>query len=141
MQFALVLAIAPLLLGHAAQASQDRPKSDDTRVEVAGCVKGSTLTETNLRVAGTKEESSPARRWRLRGSKALMKHIKEHAGKELEITGTSKNPQSGLVISDRRVGNTRIMIGTTPGGSRPDPLPELPTIDVEAFKPTGEMCP
>jgi hypothetical protein len=108
-------------------------------VEVTGCVKGSTLTETNLRVAGDSDHG-PARKWRLRGPKGLMNQVKQHAGKELEIVGTTKTPDSGMGTGGARVGKTNIFIGgATPKTSR-DPLPEQPTLDVTSFTPTGETC-
>jgi hypothetical protein len=115
--------------------AQDDPSR--TRVEITGCVKGSTLTETNLRIPGDKDDP-PARKWRLRGPKDLMKQIKDHGGKELEITGTSKEPDSGMT-GGKRIGKSNIYIGATPTANR-DPLPEQPTLDVESFKPTGESC-
>lgn len=123
--FAVALAALPLLA-----PAQERPKDDPnrTRVEVTGCVKGSTLTE------------NPARRWRLRGPKPLMRDLKKQAGSRLLVAGTTKNPHSGIMIGSTRVGRTNIYIGNNPGAPARDPLPEQPTIDVESFKPTGEKC-
>ncbi|MGH9347261.1 MAG: hypothetical protein ACRD26_08335 [Vicinamibacterales bacterium] len=140
MRIAAAIAVAALPVVVAAAA--DDPKKDapgKTRVEVTGCVKGSTLTETSLRVSGVRDEN-PARRWRLRGPKALMNRIKKHAGKELEITGTTTHLQAGRVIGSTRIGKTNIYIGGQARNAGRDPLPEQPTIDVEAFDPTGEAC-
>ena len=140
MRIALSLVIAALPLVAAARQTQPAEKHDPSkaRVEVTGCVKGSTLTETNLRVGGANDES-PARRWRLRGSKGLMNQIKEHAGRELEIVGTTKSAES-MVTAGRRIGKTNIYIGGDANRTGRDPLPDLPTIDVERFQATGEQC-
>ena len=113
-----------------AASAQDPSKGDPTRlrVEVIGCVKGSTLTE------------NPASRWRLRGAKALMRDLKKQTGKQLLVIGTAKSQRSGIMIGSTRVGRTDIYIGNSPGGAAREPLPEQPTIDVESFKPTGETC-
>jgi predicted porin len=139
MRYLAIAAVVVLPFGGA----QDAPeKKDSTRlqVEITGCVKGSTLTETNLRVSTVDREENPSRRWRLRGPKALMKQLKAHAGQELQIVGSTPNPNSGLVIGGGRIGNTNIYIGSNPSKTARDPLPEQPTIDVESFEPTGEKC-
>lgn len=134
---AIAVAALPILVAAADDPKKDAPGK--TRVEVTGCVKRSTLTETGLRVSGVRDENR-ARRWRLRGPKALMNQIKKHAGKELEITGTTTHLQSGRMIGSTRIGRTNIYIGGQGGNAGRDPLPEQPTIDVEAFDPTGEAC-
>ena len=69
----------------AQEAGADKP-----RLEVTGCVKRSILRETTLGAGETSFHL--ARRWRVRGSKALMRRIKDHDGQELVIVGTTKNP-------------------------------------------------
>jgi hypothetical protein len=140
MRFALALALAALPLVATAQQPRAPEKHDPSKmsVEVTGCARGSTLTETTLRVGGAGDEN-PARRWRLRGSKALMNRIKEHAGREIEIVGTTKSAES-MTTAGRRIGKTNIYVGGDPNRTARDPLPELPTIDIERFEPTGEQC-
>jgi hypothetical protein len=139
MPVVISLAIAALpLIAAAQQPPPDKQDPSKARVEVTGCVRGSTLTETNLRVGGANDEN-PARRWRLRGSKALMNQIKEHASREIEIVGTTKSAES-MVTAGRRIGKTNIYIGGDASRTARDPLPDLPTIDVERFAPTGEQC-
>ena len=138
---ALVVAALPAVLAVALAAQEGTPKADPSKLEMklTGCVKGTTLTETNLRIAGATDES-PTRRWRLRAPKSLMKQIKQHEGRELEIAGTTKNPES-MTTAGKRIGKTNIYIGgDTSRAPMRDPLPELPTIDVESFEPTGEQC-
>jgi len=134
---AVLVAAVPAALG-----AQEKPTADSSkpRVEVMGCVKGSTLTETNLHVSGETRGENPARRWRLRGSKALMRQLKDAKDKELTIVGTTNEVKSGLVIGQTKIGDARIYIGSNAGKTTPEPLPELPTIDVESFEPTGERC-
>ena len=133
--------IALLVALPAAIVAQEKPgDAAKPRVEVTGCVKGSTLTETNLRASGGSRDENPARRWRLRGSKALMKQLKERGGQELTIVGTTNEAQSGLLIGQTKVGNARVYIGSNIGKTTPEPLPDLPTIDIEKFDPTGERC-
>ena len=141
MRYLAMVALVVLPVGVAAQETADDQDTTRLKVEVTGCVKGSTLTETNLRVSTVGREEGPLRRWRLRGPKALMKKLKEHAGQELQIVGTTQNPNSGLVLGGNRIGNTNIYIGSNASRNSRDPLPEQPTIDVESFEPTGEKCP
>ena len=132
----IAMATLPLAL-----AAQDTPKKEDPsklQVEVTGCVRGSTLVETSLAAASVPDEQ-PSRRWRLRGPKAVMRQLKEHEGKVLKIVGTMKNPEL-MATAGRRVGKTNIFIGGDASKTQRDPLPELPTVDVEAFDPTGEKC-
>jgi hypothetical protein len=131
----LLLACLPALV--MAQAAKDDPTRME--LEITGCVKGATLTETSLRVE-RESHKLPERKWRLRGPKALMNQIKQHAGKELEIVGTTKTADPGMGTGGTRVGKTNIFIGgATPQTAR-DPLPEQPTLDVTSFKATGETC-
>ena len=139
MRIAIAFAVAALPAALAAQEAAQNPDPSRLEMKLTGCVRGTTLTETNLRVAGAADEG-PTRRWRLRAPKALMKQIKQHEGRELEIAGTTKNPDS-VTTAGKRIGKTNIYIGgDTNRTAMRDPLPELPTIDVESFEPTGEQC-
>jgi hypothetical protein len=122
--FALGVVLMP---GMSAQEAK-KTDSSRTQMEVIGCVKGSTLTE------------NPSRRWRLRGPKTLMNQIKEQGQREMKIVGTTKNPHSGMAIGSTRVGKANIYIGGNTSKTARDPLPDLPTIDVESFALTGESC-
>jgi len=133
---ALILAALPLAL-----IAQEKPeKSDPSKmhVEVTGCLRGSTLTETNLRIAGANDEQ-PSRKWRVRASKALMNQLKKESARELTIVGTTKSAES-MVTGGKRIGKTNIFIGGDTNRTARDPLPDLPTIDVESFEPTSETC-
>jgi predicted porin len=135
-----VIALVAAMLPAAGVAQDKVPGDAKPRVEVTGCVKGSTLTETNLAASGGAQDENPARRWRLRGSKTLMKQLKEFNGKELTIVGTTNEAKSGLLIGQTKVGKARVYVGSNVGKTTPDPLPELPTIDIESFDATGERC-
>jgi hypothetical protein len=138
MRIALSLVIAALPVAFAAQERPPKQDPSKSEVRVTGCAKGSTLTETNLRVAGITDQN-PVRRWRLRGPKAVMNQVKQHEGREVEIVGTTKNVDS-MATAGRRIGKTNIYVGGDPNRTTRDPLPELPTIEVESFEPTGEAC-
>jgi predicted porin len=138
MRIAIALALAWLPIAIAAVDAAQKQDPSKIEVKVTGCVRGSTLTETNLRVEGATDEN-PARRWRLRGSKALINQIKQHGDRELEIAGTTKTAES-MVTAGRRIGKTNIFIGGDTSRTNRDPLPDLPTIDVESFELTGEVC-
>jgi predicted porin len=138
-RLAIAIAIAALPLVAGAQQAPEKSDPERQRVEVSGCVKGSTLTETNLRVSPGVDEN-PARRWRLRGAKELMNQLKKQSGKELQIIGTTKDPKSGLTTGGKRIGKSNVYVGAGPMSNARDPLPDLPTIDVESFEPTGEQC-
>lgn len=136
MRIAILILVAAVPLTAAGEPKKTDPSK--MAVEVTGCVRGSTLSETNLRV-GVAADESPARRWRIRGPKALMNKIKEHAGRELQVRGTTKSPES-MVYGGRRIGKTNIYIGGDPNRTSREPLPDLPTIEVESFDPTGARC-
>ena len=140
MRYLAIVVLVALPIGIAAQETPEDSDSTRLRVEVTGCAKGSTLTETNLRVSTGDRQADPSRRWRLRGPKPLMKRLKEHAGQELQIVGTTKNPNSGIVLGGKRIGKTNIFIGSNPSNTSRDPVPEQPTIDITSFEPTGEKC-
>jgi hypothetical protein len=139
MRTALVLAALACPLA-AWSAPQGEEKQDQAKpsIEITGCVRGSTLTETPSRLEGA--EPGPTRRWRLRGDKALMKRIKEQEGRELEIRGSIRDDSAAS--AGRRIGKTNIYIGGDPNSTARarDPLPDLPTIDVRAVEPTGDSC-
>jgi hypothetical protein len=137
MRILICVAIAACPLVAVGQERSGESDPNRMRVLVTGCAKGSTLTESNL-APGASETT--ARRWRLRGSKQLMKQLKAEGGKEVEIAGTTKDPESGLAMGGKRIGKSNVYIGAGPMSSARDPLPDLPTIDVESFKPTGETC-
>ena len=135
--------VALLLAGLPASiVAQEKPSADDPkpRVEVTGCVKNSMLIETGLRGSGGGTNESSTRRWRLRGPKALMKQLKAARDQELTIVGTSNEPKSGLLIGQTKIGDARIYIGTNPSKTYSEPVPDLPTIDIESFKSTGDRC-
>jgi hypothetical protein len=140
MRIAAAFLAAALPVAVMAQADQ-RDDPSRTRVEVTGCVKGSTLTETSLHAAEPVRDEGPVRRWRVRGPKALMRQMKDYAGKELRIAGTTKDPRAGLVLGAKRIGRSNVYIGgNVDNGATRDPLPEQPTVDVESFEATGAVC-
>jgi hypothetical protein len=118
----LIAALPALVI--AQDKKPDTPSA--LEMEVTGCVKGSVLTDISTR------------RWRLRGPKPVMKELKKQDRKQVRIVGTSKDPMSGY--SRMRVGKSNIYIGGTTNTTQHEPLPELPTIDVESFEPTGDTC-
>lgn len=139
MWIARALAIAVLPVAVLAQEKAQQSDPSKLEIKLTGCVRGATLIETNFRVPGATDES-PMRRWRLRAAKSLMKQIKQHEGRELEIVGTTKTAES-TATGGRRIGNSNIYIGGDASRTTlRDPLPDLPTIDMQSFEPTGEPC-
>lgn len=138
MRLAVLAAAAVLPLLAAPPVGARQPETTRSRVEVTGCVKGSTLVERSVRIAGD-DEVVRARRWRLRGAKAVMNRLKEHAGYEVQIVGETRKPNAGTA-GRRRIGGVDVVIGGAPARNTRDPLPELPTIDVQSFERTGESC-
>lgn len=121
-------------------AGQDRAPKDDpskVRVEITGCLRGSTFTETQRRIGG--QDGLPERKWRVRGPKPLMKQMKDQSDRELQVTGTTRSAASSPT-GGRRIGRTSIYIGGDVNRTGRDPLPDVPTIDAESFTTTGEVC-
>ena len=130
--------IAVLAAAVVAGAGQDEKKTRDTRVMVVtGCI-----NRTMLEVRQTDTYGSHTDRFRLRGSKDLMKTLtKDNDGHLVEVTGVVKDPDNtqgrGKTI---QVGKKTTI--TTGARDVPSPLDikRDPILDVESFKSLKDDC-
>ena len=127
--------------------AQERPvPSDSARVAIPGCVKGSAFIVMKApENQPTQGDIEPGRRSRLSGPKDVVKDIKNHEGRLLEVTGLiRKNALKGPGGIGVAGGRVRIGAGVpqAPTGdpSRALPSYEQPVLDVEGWRQLGENC-
>jgi hypothetical protein len=137
MRMWLLMSVAILAAAPGIQDSQDRKKSDDKPIiTVTGCVDGSWLHVRKVDPVG-----SYTQRYRLRGSKQLLKEIASNfKGHLLEVTGAVNDTKStthrGKTVQIGK--KTRI---TTGAKDVPQvPSGDDPTLAVDSFRDLKESC-
>jgi hypothetical protein len=100
----LIIALGLNSLAQAqAPATQGQP-SNKQSINVRGCIKGRTITQTagDFAPVGT--------RYRLRGAKSVIAVLKEHNGHDDEIQGTTQiaDDRKSKVTKEKRIGKNRI---------------------------------
>jgi hypothetical protein len=153
--FAAVLAVASaglVLLASAPRAASADPsrtsdaaqKNERTVVVVRGCVESGTLTSVSAGEGDATGTAVAGQTYRIAGPRALVKQLRrEHEGHTEEITGRIKGelaPKS--TVRQKQVGKIGIVVGTTPGGggSNAPHVPEMPSIEIEAFQHVENHC-
>jgi hypothetical protein len=131
-----------VLLAAILQGPTPGPARGEVEVAAIGCVSGSTLTETNLTRNPSSGAENPARRWRLRLSKAQERALKEIGPNKVEVLGFANvmELENATLVKSQKVGPGRAYVGA--GSSRtvaPD-RPALPTLRVESFTRTQDKC-
>lgn len=118
-------------------------RKGDTIV-VRGCLTGSALEATDL---GSREPAgltSTSLTFRLTGDKALLKQLRdEHDGFLVEVEGRLRSDLPASTAHTRRIGKTRITIGSpgaTPGRPAAEAARTLPVLEVKAFERRGASC-
>jgi hypothetical protein len=127
--------------------AQERPvPSDSARVAIPGCVKGSAFIVTKApENQPTQGDIAPGRRFRLSGPKDVVKDIKKHEGRLIEVTGLiRKNDLKGPGGIGVAGGRVRIGAGV-PQSPTGDPSHSLtaynqPVLDVEGWRQLDENC-
>ena len=127
--------------------AQERPvPSDSARVAIPGCVKGTAFIVTKApENQPTQGDIAPGRRFRLSGPKDVIKDIKSHEGRLIEVTGLiRKNALKGPGGIGIAGGRVRIGGGAPVAGAG-DPITspqgyEQPVLDVEGWRQLGENC-
>ncbi len=142
-----LLVVAPVV----AAARQSTPSSDrkrddkkDDQVVVSGCLAGTVFTVTD---SGEDNPAAPAigNRYRLTGSKDVMKPLKKLNGRAVEVTGTVK-PSTAPGALQTTVGKTTISVGgaTSHDPTRPtNPIqdtPVPPELKVKSFRDLDYSC-
>ena len=127
--------------------AQERPvPSDSARVAIPGCVKGTAFIVTKApEHEPTQTDIAPGRRFRLSGPKDVIKDIKQHEGRLIEVTGLiRKNALKGPGGIGIAGGRVRIGGGApvSPTGDSSRTLQgyEQPVLDVEGWRQLDENC-
>jgi hypothetical protein len=123
-------------------AQQEKPvPSDSIRITIPGCSRGTAFTVMESPEHESRASLPPGRRFRLSGSRTIMREIRDAEGQMIEITGLIRKgqlDQSGVAIGD----NARISPGPTPGSSvRSNPNFTQVILDVEGWRPLAGDCP
>jgi hypothetical protein len=125
------------------QADTSRKESRDL-VVVRGCVQSGTLTSVASADADSSGEGVAGLTYRIAGPRALVKGLRrDHDGHTEEITGRIKGEQAPRsTVRTKQVGKIGIVVGAGPGGAGPNAprVPEMPSIEVEAFKHLENQC-
>jgi hypothetical protein len=113
-------------------------------VVVRGCVESGTLTSIAAADGDATSDGAAGLTYRIAGSRALAKQLRrEHEGHTEEITGRIKGEQAPRsTVRTKQVGKIGVVVGTAPGGAGPNAprVPEMPSIEVEAFKHLENYC-
>jgi hypothetical protein len=121
------------------EASKEQPA--DTVVERV-CVGGAVLTVASAE-GDPAPRSAPARSYRLRGARAIVKQLKAHDGHYEEVTGRVSGafaPQGGRQVG--KIGGVGIVVGAGPSAQPNTPrVPEMPSFEVKAFRHLADRCP
>jgi hypothetical protein len=145
----LALFLAAALPVSAAQ-EQPEPKKipkDSVEVLATGCLKGRAFTAIPPREAETQRGPDVSgRTFRVAGKKDLMREVKAMDGKLVQITGIVRIAALADNQPGRRIGNTRVVIGS-PGGSDPlarptqGPIVNVTVMDLTSIRFVDSVCP
>lgn len=105
-------------------------------ITVSGCLVGSSLKVTDTNTSGTYIE-----RFRLRGSKELLKALtKDHKGHEVEVTGALMDPK-GVTGQGKTVQVGKKTTIYTNARDRGETTPATdPSIEVQSFRDVRPTC-
>ena len=142
---AMLLTLAAAAAAPAATRPSGTPQKDSRDVVVVrGCIESGTLTSIAAADADATGDGATGLTYRIAGSRALVKQLRrEHEGHTEEITGRIKGEQAPRsTVRTKQVGKIGIVVGTTPGGGGQNAprVPEMPSIEVEAFKHLEDHC-
>lgn len=137
MRTGLLICGAALALTAGLSAAQDKKKSDDKPVIVVeGCVEGSWLKVRKVDTSGTYAE-----RYRLRGSKLLLKELaREYNGHTLEVTGAVTDSRSTTHRGKTIQVGKKSRIYTGAKEVPPIPSGDDASIDVQSYRELKKSC-
>jgi hypothetical protein len=128
----------------AVQPSGTPQKEARDVVVVRGCVESGTLTSIARADGDATGDAAPGLTYRIAGPRALSKQLRrEHEGHTEEITGRIKGEQAPRsTVRTKQMGKIGVVVGAAPGGAGPNAprVPEMPSIEVEAFKHLENYC-
>jgi len=128
--------------GGAPQEPKPVPK-DSVEVVATGCLKGRAFTATVPREDGVERGPNVSgRTFRVAGRKDVMKLVKEHNGRLVEVVGIVRRTALAEPPG-ARVGNTRITVGgsNTMSGRGSMPIANVAVMDLSALRLVSEHCP
>jgi len=140
MRICAVIGIALIALAAVAGAQEPKKKTGDDHpiLTIEGCLAGNWLHVKKVDATG-----SYAERYRLRGSKTVLKEMaSQYKGHLLEVTGVVTDPTSSTTHRGKtiQVGKkTRITTTAKEIPPVPDPATE-PWIEVASFRDLAERC-
>lgn len=120
------------------EEKQNKPPKRGDVVVARGCLKGSVLES-----AGIEDRLTELITYRLTGDKKTMEEIrKEHDHHADIVTGELRTDlPTSTETRGKKVGNTRIVIGTGPSRPMmPQAPPPMPLLKVTSFEHTGIPC-
>jgi hypothetical protein len=119
-----------------------RPQSDASALTtITGCVNGTALKNARVDLDTAAANVPLSEIYRLTGSKAIRRQIKQAKNALVEITGRLKEGPKPLTLGTS-VGGANIGIGV-PAGSASSPnqqMPSVPVVEVETLKVLAESC-
>jgi hypothetical protein len=145
----LVLVLAMLPSAQQTPEPKKIPK-DSVEVVATGCLTGRAFTATPPNEIQQPEPTHGpnivGRTYRVAGKKDVMKDVKAHNGHLVQVVGIVRTASLSDNGPGRRIGNTRVVIGS-PGGSDPianpsrAPVANVPVMDLESVRYLSSECP
>jgi hypothetical protein len=137
----------PLLLLLATFQGQPEPKpipKDSVEIAARGCLTGRVFTAI-ARGEEAEVERGPdvsGRTFRVTAPKEVMKQVKAHNGHLVDVAGLVRTAALADNAPGKRIGNTRIIIGTPPGsGPGGAPVANYTVMDLTAVRFVSDTCP
>lgn len=133
---AFSLLIIPLIVAGASGSGQVQSEIQKPHdIVVTGCLDGRTLKTTRADNFGTSADT-----FRLRGSRQVMKALREYQGHELQITGTLKDREGRMGATRTKALSRRTKLSLGVREDRNTQQPEDPELTVESFKVVSASC-
>jgi hypothetical protein len=146
----LLPALILVASGTVAVAQEREVPKDSTRVIVPGCAKGRTfIVAAREGHDPTSGDLAPGRRFRLSGSKDVLKEIEKREGMMVQITGLVRKAElagpGGVTTGGGRVrvggGAPQSSVGGGPAGGTLTGVTTDAVLDVEGWDRLPESCP
>jgi hypothetical protein len=119
------------------------PKKGDT-VLVKGCLDGSALVSTEIKVEDTTRELATGLTFRLTGEKDVLKKMRETYDRRIvEVTGLLKSNLPKEAPHAVQIGKTRVHIGIAnpqPGTPMEQSTRSLPVLEVKSYEGGATIC-
>jgi hypothetical protein len=143
-------AIVLLLAAAPQQTPEPKPvPKDSVEIVAIGCLKGRAFTATAPRQEAdvARGPDVTGRTFRINAKRPVMDDVKKHNGHLVEIAGLVRTSALADNRPGRRIGNTRVIIGSPPPSTNPAgidpraPLANVVILDATAVRFVSEECP